>query len=240
MIDVCILGSCVSRDIFRFGDSKKYSITYFARTSLISLVSDPISIDDNKVKLDSEFQKRMVLQDLQKYFFDHLATTEIDYLLLDFIDERFDLFKIMNSYITRSNELVNSGLIDSFTDGFEHIWRQQETTHLLWEQSCLTFISKLNQLVPEIKIILHETYWSDRYWDKQEFKYFPDKMQPGIKSMNDMLRRYYSFFKQNFSNIDVVSDSGFGDSDHVWGLSPYHFHTGYYESLYRQIENIAR
>ncbi|MFY0544177.1 DUF6270 domain-containing protein [Brevibacillus sp. H7] len=233
-----ILGSCVTRDIFRVADIK-CSIHYFARTSLISLVSNPIPINDDMLKLDSEFQKRMVLQDFHKNFFDELAKTSFDYLLLDFIDERFDLYRVIRSYITRSNELVNSKVMESSFKDFEQIRRQQETTHLLWEQACLTFIQKLTEIVSASKVILHEAYWSEQYWDHQELKHFPDNMLPGIKRMNDMLRRYHSFFKQNLPGIHVISGTSYGDSQHIWGLSPYHYHDEYYKTLYNQIHDIA-
>src|SRR5688572_18437592 len=107
-----ILGSCVTRDIFSIMKDPS-PITYYARSSLISIMGNPIPVEEEMLQLDSAFQRRMVLQDFQKTIFDDLSTLKFDYFIMDFIDERFDLFQIGDSYVTRSVELVNSKVMES-------------------------------------------------------------------------------------------------------------------------------
>lgn len=47
---------------------------------------------------------------------------------------------VNENYITRSNELLKSQLMETVFADYEHIKIPQETTHSLWEHSCRTFI----------------------------------------------------------------------------------------------------
>lgn len=137
MRDICIFGSCVTRDVFRIsqylGDLK-----YFARSSLISLMSDPLFLRDEEIQLDSDFQKKMIISDFSKNFL-NAAGTKDTLFIIDLIDERFDLMKYKQSYVTCSNEFVNGKLTDIYP--FERISRHQDSTHELWKQSCLLFFN---------------------------------------------------------------------------------------------------
>ena len=109
-IRLLILGSCVSRDIFEFCDASDFEIVeYFARTGLASLNGAP-AID--QVALDqiiSPFQRRVVSYDMDKSFWTKLESLSFDLLLLDFIDDRFDLMRTKDGGLfTLSNEYVSA------------------------------------------------------------------------------------------------------------------------------------
>lgn len=234
-----ILGSCVTRDVFRVAKPST-SLEYQARSSLISIMSHPLkkNIDESSIKLDSNFQKQMVLKDVNKNFFERLHSIDFDFILLDFTDERFDLFRIGDSYVTRSVELLKSGFITQFED-YEHVKRFVETTHLLWERACKSFVKELLKVVPPHKIILHEAYWSMQYVNNNELIQFPNNQLAMIKNVNNMLNRYHTFVKAQASGIHVVSHEGLADQTHIWGLSPCHYTKDYYKSIYKQFESIS-
>lgn len=118
MIRLLIWGSCVTRDCFAedicgHESISRYEIDkYFARSSLVSQLSRPVLLK-GEIRLSSLFQKRMVADDFEKQFFPYLnkVKEDIDYLLLDFIDERFDIIALSDSYVTYSGELAASGLL---------------------------------------------------------------------------------------------------------------------------------
>ena len=87
--------SCISRDIFEFADSKRFQIEhYFARTSVISSVSKPIELKEEEIKLSSPFQRRMVLTDLNKSYWKTIRDGISEYVMIDFIDERYETGKL--------------------------------------------------------------------------------------------------------------------------------------------------
>ena len=116
--NVSIFGSCVSRDMIESGLTSGAEIqlkTYIARQSVISSVSPPLVFDEDTIKLSSAFQKRMVIDDLKKKAFDLFSSDGSDYLIVDFIDERFNLASIDNSFVTCSTELLNSSFLPENT-----------------------------------------------------------------------------------------------------------------------------
>lgn len=230
MSKICIFGSCVSRDIFRIVTGS-YEFNYYARTSLISAVSAPLPINESDIQLGSAFQRKMVVQDFQKDFMESTNQFKPDIVIIDFIDERFDLFKYNNAYVTRTNEFVNGKVETLYT--FEQVPRFQESTHELWEQSCEMFVKKLLEVVPEDKIYLHEAYWAEGFLDGDGITLFEN--QDEILRNNEMLARYYSHFKKLCPGATIVSADRVSDVNHVWGKSPMHFTEDYYKNIYNQL-----
>jgi len=230
-VNVFILGSCVTRDIFRVVGKEKV-VDYFARTTLISLMSHPLPIEE--INLNSEFQKRIVKRDFDKNFFEELKKANFDFLIIDFIDERFNVLKYSDSYITRSSEFVNAGLDDSYD--FEPVNKNTDEYKDNWKKAADLFIKKLKTIVPNEKVILHEAYWAQEYIDNNEIKSFDN--QKYIQSNNEMLKEYYQYFKESMPLKVVKADSLYADVNHVWGLSPFHYTDEYYFEIYKQLQRL--
>ncbi|EAJ5743244.1 hypothetical protein CSG60_03480 [Campylobacter coli] len=107
-------------------------IDCYARSSFASLASSAMieqSVLDN---IQSSFQKRMVLRDMDKSFIRKLKKNDFDCLLIDFIDDRFHFYKILkNSIVTVSNEykkakgkLYSSNMIYSKSQEHIDLWRK--------------------------------------------------------------------------------------------------------------------
>jgi len=230
-MNLLIFGSCVTRDVFAFFPDNISIIDYFARSSLISLESKPLGIVESGIYLESNFQRKMVLRDCNKTFYNVSKQLIFDYLIIDFIDERFNLLKHEDTYVTRSSEFVNSKLEMKFN--FELVKRNDT---MLWEKSCCQFIEKVKEFVPEDKIILHEAYWSPVYINNGEIIEFDKPMLKQIVHNNALLRHYYEFFLSQLPKCTkVCSKLNIADSAHKWGLSPFHYHYPYYEDIYQQI-----
>lgn len=69
-------------------------------------------IGEDEVKLDSKFQKRMVIYDMNKTAFDVLSQSKGNYIIIDLIDDRFALAKYKNSIVTFSSCAENGGFKD--------------------------------------------------------------------------------------------------------------------------------
>lgn len=163
---IIIIGSCVTRDVFESVKNNYKVKHYFARTSFISLMSPSLNISDSQLSLKSNFQKQSVLADLNKNIWNELtAPSEEDYIIIDLIDERFNLFQVDDTYFTKSNELVNSGLLESITDAKELNRLSNEVT-TIWFEKTKSFFNKLLTIYKENKIIIHKTKWQTHYRDK--------------------------------------------------------------------------
>ncbi|MGG3456041.1 accessory Sec system protein Asp2 [Paenibacillus rhizolycopersici] len=227
---VDIFGSCVTRDVFRVVGVTDIELNYHARTSIISQMSEPVQISKDEIVLESQFQKKMVTNDLEKNFIQTLEGANI--LIIDFVDERFDLLKYNDSILTRSVEFVRSGLEEKLP--LERIARFQETTFELWGNKADKFIKQILSIVPKDRIFLHEAYWAYEFVNAEGIIEKFENIEE-IKKNNDMLKRYYDYFKKLCPGIKVVSGEPVGDAQHVWGKSPLHYTDNYYLDIYQQI-----
>lgn len=231
-VKVGIWGSCVTRDIFRIVNGN-YQFCYFSRSSIISGVSKPIVVNEDNIKLDSAFDKRMVLNDFKKNFFETLSNFNPDVLIIDLIDERFDVVKIGDSYITKSSEFIKSGLEASYTYNGTFKWMEDQK-QIPWKNACKAFIEKLIEVVPSEKIILHECFWATEYLNS-DGKLVSFKETSTINNMNNMLKSYYELFKLLIPNLKILSNNGIADETHKWTLRPYHYTDDYYVEISEQI-----
>ena len=108
MSRVFIYGSCVSRDAFSLPEAAKFSVVeYCARTSLVSAWAPVVPCANVPLdRLGSFWKSRCIQRDFAKELLPCLEKTDFDILLLDFIDERFDIYRYPDgSIITLSSEL---------------------------------------------------------------------------------------------------------------------------------------
>ena len=107
-----IFGSCVSRDILNYpqANTQLVLVDYYARSSIVSLGARPIEMPSAVQNIGSKFQRRMIERDIRKNFLNDLARLQFDVLLIDLIDEQFNLYVEPGGRVcTLTNELVSSG-----------------------------------------------------------------------------------------------------------------------------------
>lgn len=227
-----ILGSCVTRDVFNFTD--KYKIqSYFARTSLASIYSKPIDISIDDFELSSVFQKRMVYNDLTKHFRKYIKTTTADYLIIDFIDERFGVLKYNDSLITASAEYNKTNL----NSIFKTTRLTQSEKFKVWEMSAIQFIEEVSTYYSSKKVILHKSFYKDKYKDKNGEII---KFEQSYDTHNELLSRYYNFFEKHFTGLNVIelNNQFLASETHRWGLTPYHYEDEYYLQFNKELDKI--
>ncbi|MDA2312722.1 DUF6270 domain-containing protein [Bacillus cereus] len=238
---VAILGSCVTRDAFTFDKEKRVELPYYqARTSLLSIMTKPYEVQDVDLSnLSSDFQKRLVKDDMMKNFFGKISAKPSEYLILDFIDERFDMVKIGESYITRSFEFINSKL-ESKLEDFEVVQKRMVLEQ--WEQACDTFAKEIIKAYGQSKIILHRAYCKDEYLDKEGIirRFNPDILERN-KVLNELLSHLYNYIQQvlpDMKIIDLSDEKHYAWEGHTWGLSAFHYEDKYYIDFLKNLEGI--
>lgn len=234
-----ILGSCVSRDPFAMVENDYKLHRYFARTSLISLYSEPINIALEDIKLPSAFQQRMIHFDLTNNFRKYITYTKSDYIILDFIDERMDLLKHKNSYITVSSEFKNSNLKVLYKG--ETVAKTEDNLSL-WEEHAKKFIDEVKKYKKPSQIILHKAFWKEQYYTtSNELVSFDVEKIAQARKYNRILEHYYSFIEKEFEGIKIIEPKGYyADENHKWGLSQFHYESAYYKEFMKQFNAIQR
>lgn len=255
-VSLSIFGSCVSRDVLECPSNQDRTIrlkTYVARQSIVSAVSEPLHCEEQRIQLQSAFQRRMVLGDFQKTSFDLFAADGSQYILIDLIDERFDLMRIGKTWITLSNETETSGITKAYSRengrGLRptRVKKKRVRSHYYvgikrLEDYIRCFSERLKTVYAEDHILLHRVKMQDYYVDSGgSVCKFPLNHLYNNMRVNRLLDYMYDYLEKCLPNAPVIDFSGmyYADQNHKWGLSPMHYQAEYYERVYQEILSIA-
>lgn len=228
----------MSRDILNYqqGDSQIALVDYYARCSLASLGARPIERPSAVQNIGSQFQKRMVERDIRKDFLNDLAGLQFDVLLLDLIDERFNLYvEPEGRACTLSSELLASGFPGD-SDGGSRIPTGSEEFWRLWEAGWLVFVKKLRCLGVLDRLLVNQVFWSSRTENGGNFE--PHYSSKHIDSANQLLDRMYQRISADIPSEQFLrfdQELMMGTISHRWGISPFHYVDGYYRSAIQQL-----
>lgn len=243
MKKISIIGSCVTRDAFELKkDIFDVSGSYFPRVSVISMMSPAINIDHTTLESENQWLKWVVLNDYNKSIFSQVVQKKPEIIIIDLIEERYDLIKIGNSFITRSDEQVKiNPAIKEYSEEMI-VRRDSELAHNLFEPHANLFCHKINSLFPDVKVILHNARYSDYYLSNGKIFKFDDLKCAKNNQSNLRLDYYLSILSKNIKNSHILSidkELSIGNNDHKWGLSPFHYIDEYYEEFIKKLQSIA-
>lgn len=231
IIKITIFGSCVSRDIFEYEStsSKQFVVDrYFARSSFASAFSSLKVVNASAEMLKSSFQKETVRCDLEKYFCQYLNNFQSDVLLIDLIDERFDIFLFHDGTIcTLSDELLRGGFVATQNLGRVVVSGSAEFIDL-WSCGWKRFIELVqnNNLLDKIRI--NKVFWSE---GKEDGSFF--EAQGWIGRANGLLNILYKRMESDIPReqfFEFDKSIFVGAINHKWGVNPYHYIDSYYLS----------
>lgn len=188
-------------------------------SSLISLMNpvekEPVFQHKNRYRLI------MLKREAENRFFTLIEERKPDFVVLDFIEERFDIAAYRGGYLTKS---------DAF-DGCERkpepekiIFRDSRECMELWKESALGFIERMEKDYPDVDIVLVKNYLAEKRGDINGQEYFAELNE--IRKMNRILEQYYMFFQQHCEKAKTVEASEcqyyFTDREYEYGAVPSH------------------
>jgi uncharacterized protein DUF6270 len=228
---VAIFGSCVSRDLFEDRRLRPSLGHYGARSSVISAVAAPVPIAPERIAVSSEWQRRQVLADFGKTFFASLEQTRPDWLVVDLIDERFDVLCGRGSFVTRSSAFQAAGLDDATDLGLQPVRRMSPDGRSLFAHAAPAFARRVLELVPRERIVLHRALWCTRFARDGAVHDFSEERRQLSELQNAMLTDGYDVLEEAFggvgATIEVDPRRHLADAHHRWELEPYHYAAAY-------------
>lgn len=177
-----------------------------------------INIDHN-----NPYRKYMIQRDLNKSFRKSFQNCECDFILIDFMEERYDTLKVQDSFITYSDAIKE--LCKMPYDGESELLNDREISgQNIWIENCLKFIELLRSNFEEKRIILIENYLCESYGDNGNKTKFTNIEE--IDQINILLSYKYKFFRANFPGITVIKTSDlhdyYTDIKYEYGCFPWH------------------
>lgn len=244
---VSIYGSCDSRDIFRvyketYDELFKIPF-YISNVSVSSLFSSSLDFEDSLVKAKSTFLSDCVKSDLRKNTFHNIITSlhNCNSLVLDFMDERFDVIVNNETLITNSWSFRSTVLANSFTKNTFMNFDSDEK--LLLTLSALDkLITAASELIEMKNIIINKVYMVDFYYDGNVLIKFDD-MKYNIKRFNEFVKKIHDYLEGKYPDLTYLSTPeylNFCDYRHQWGIHPYHYNNFFYLNRAKSITSVNK
>jgi hypothetical protein len=185
-----------------------------------------------------------VLADFHKTHFDQLAAEQPQWVVIDLIDERFDLLRAGGSYVTRSSAFDAAGLGDASDFEFELVRRMSGEGCDLFEQSVPGFAERILEVVPAHRVVLHRALWCTRYREDGEVHGFTERKLDLCHRQNAMLNRGYDSLAEAFAGraatIEVDPERHLADAGHRWQLEPFHYDAAYNDGAIGRLRDLVR
>lgn len=227
---IFVLGSCVSRDAFEVNDRNQLLSGYRARTSFATLFDPPMAIDEEQLSANpSAFQRRMVRSDMLKDSFTLASETIGDTVLVDFIDERFDLIKLGDTRISLSPELKKTAF--HFSAG-QRVLNHDSEYFEAFRTNWLHLVENL----PHKQVVVNGVYWS-KINDSGDG--LPN--QDRIEVENYKLFKLYEIIESSTPEVTFIKynkNDLVADHSHKWGQSPFHYVPSFYEAQNRYLDQV--
>lgn len=222
ILRVLISGSCVSRDGFTRNAGEPALVDYYARSSLVSgFLSAPVPLDAVELERNpSPFQRRMVERDFSKDLKRELQSAEFDVLLLDLIDERFEIGVTHDGAMyTRSPELSRAGYPE--TARVIEAWSEERFGLFVdaWHE--------LLRVIPAHRVLVNQAYWAtmDKHGE-------PLRNAEEAHRANTFLTRLYALARATGTTVLPHSEHAQRtDPDHKWGPANFHYVPEFYDEL---------
>ena len=236
MTNIIIFGSCVARDTAAIMSDTAKVRRYVARQSMVSAAHGSAELD-GEVQLDSAFQKRGVESDFKGEALKLLRASapNANVLLLDLMDERLGVYRASSgSYITRTWELANSGILNQQPEPLTHIEFGSDAHFKLWQEAAKQIAEELTAL--DLPVLLLAPPLAERDLEGNALDYIGHP----VAVWNKTFDRYYDAIEQfGITVLRPPADLAVADKNHKWGLAPFHYAEPMYKWFQTEIERVV-
>lgn len=213
----------------------------FNFSSIVSVCEDMDDINGQGSVLPYEHKnhyRQLMLERERKYDIWRLAAElKPAYLMMDLIEERFDLMDTGSRYVTKSD--AYEGKFSGGCDGARILKRNSPECAELWKKSAAEFFERIRRLSPGIRPVLIENYLSETFGNPQKKTFYEDADQ--IREQNDILRKYYAFIEALCPDAVIIRPAGdewyFTDENFGYGAYPWHLNEIVNQKIAKEIEN---
>lgn len=219
---ICLVGSY---SLYKSLYPKIYAVDNIGHSfsGLISYMSEKEMIPPD---IDNDYRQISLNHDFQKTLIKKIETDHFDFLIIDFLDERFDVITVDGGYYTMSDPFLEADMPFEY----QAIHKFDKETIDLWKKSCLLFIEVLKKHFSAERVVLVKNLLAEKYGKYGKLKYYDNIDE--IREVNSLLSDYYAYFESNYADIKSVSfcdpNDLYTDEDFKHGCMPWHYNDNYY------------
>ena len=256
-VDVAVLGSCTSRDNFNSIFNEDYKRFYRCvltqnQSSIISLMSEPVEIDDSFGEGMSDYDRWIVRTDLDKEFLLRVVELAPRYLILDFFgDVHFGCLRLDDGrYITNNRwKLWQTDFYKELKDADRVTpvrWQDGVEQYVeLWKDAFDRLVAYLREHAPDTTPIVHRGFNTGRVR-------VPDRAEPMRLTKFKKLSKLdvgkankvwatlddYAVEAAGCDAIDLTQRGHTSFAEHPWGAFYVHYTMDYYHQFLAELHKI--
>lgn len=243
-VRVLIYGSCISRDSLELAPQQGIQLAgYSARSSLVSAFARrPTNLSGSSAHVRSSFQRRMLEADAQKSLPRVLRSLPFDLLLVDIIDERFNVLAKGEERLTDSPALRESDFVASKAAAWRRIDSGSDEHFEGWVNALDRMLNVVASLPRPAPVAFLDAGWATSIAGTG--------MDQGLShagrtpdAANELYARYREYFCSKIPEGQVIrppANVTVSDPDHKWGLAPFHYAQGFYDFVGNRLAEIGR
>ncbi len=216
-------------------------VEYYGSSSIVSMMSTSLDKEVlNKMEITAQnpYRKQQVVRDIHKSFLQDDPFQNIDYVVIDFMEEIADLIEIDGTFITESEFFQESCTIPEKLSKRRCAFLSKERRTLFQEAA-----DKLAALLManHMKVIVIKNFLNTRYSDVyDDFSFYEDAEE--IRAKNEELEWCYEYFRMKMPTAVCVDTHTFEDlqftyKDFQFGCLPIYSNNGYYRYMATEIAN---
>lgn len=203
-----------------------------------------INMEDLVDHTGSSFERRCLVNDINKYVLEYIFEKKSDYIIFDILDARAQLLCNGNVYITVLNQVKNNRSklnqkfgLDTYTEVSPF-----DISNDKWNECIDVICKRLLQHYSPNQIIINKHFGVPYFYDSGLIKDFPAYRIEEMNKYNPLVEKLFSRIQKNIPGCHVIDfpNSIICDGKHKWGLYPLHYHSDYYEYASKAIEVIIK
>lgn len=209
--------------------SNRYSFS-----SIITLLSE--KEESVKPEHRNRYRKMMIEREFERGLEKAFSGRENEVIFMDLLEERFDLLKTENGYVTMSD--AYGGMDNSNELNGKIIKRDSDEAFELFGRA----LDRLTELSEGSKIVMVENYLSEKTGNVKNQEYFDNVDE--IRNTNLELKKLYAHVKKSHPEITVVEAADlpfyFTDEKYEYGAVPWHLNFPVNRQIAGRIESILK
>ena len=186
----------------------------------------------------NRYREIMVRREMDQQFWNLLEEIRPEFLIFDLMEERFDLLRWRDRFLTDSDAFEGA---ETDLSGYERISRKDSVCTELWMEAWNRFEEEIRKTVPGIRLIAVEDYLSETVGDSGNQKAFEDVEK--IRETNRILKTYYDHLRGN-ERIRIIpafeQELYFTDRNYEYGAVPSHLNGIVNEKIGKLVEKAIR
>ncbi|MCO4238657.1 DUF6270 domain-containing protein [Pseudarthrobacter raffinosi] len=242
-VRVLIYGSCISRDSLELARRPGVELAgYSARSSLLSAFARrPTNLAGSSAHVRSSFQRRMLEADAEKSLPKVLRSLPYDLLLVDIVDERFNVLSKGEERLTDSPALRESDFPANQAAAWRRIDSGSDEHFEGWVNALDRMLNVVGGLPRPAPVAFLDAGWATTVAGAGADRGLSHAGRTP-DAANSLYARYREYFCSKLPEGQIIRPPAnviISDPNHKWGLAPFHYVQDFYDFVGDRLSEIG-